>query len=441
MAEPSTPARVLLQRRASNALPAFVLGIPLAALVIYLVCWGPGKDTEMERYLSHHVEKVEVILFCCAFSALAGKLWRSRREQAAFRTKILPAWDGTPLPVEEGPKLLADLARLPYRLQNSFLVCRVAAILDFVCSRRSADELDDQMRTLADNDAIALEGSYSLTRFITWAIPILGFLGTVLGITKSISHVTPEQLEKDLSQVTSGLALAFDATALGLALTMVTMFLSFLTERAEQGALEEVDRFVDRHLAHRFERNGVDGGEFAAVVRQQTQFLVLATEKVVQRQAEVWSKTFAEVQQSRAAAEREIQQGLTAAIETALERTLETHARRLTVLEQQASEHGTALLEKMSAFANGVRQAGQEQAQALLPLAQSFAAQTEALTRLQEGEARLLQLQSELNQNLGTLVRALQGFEFRVASSEFRVRLEPPEAKPEIRVHRPSKAA
>src|SRR5205085_5071560 len=121
--------------------------------------------------------------------------------------------------------------------------------LDFLKNRGSARGLDDQLRALADEDALALDGSYSLTRFITWAIPILGFLGTVLGITGAISGVTPEVLENSLSTVTDGLALAFDATALGLALTMTTMFLSFLVERAEQNILASVDRFVENQLA------------------------------------------------------------------------------------------------------------------------------------------------------------------------------------------------
>ena len=69
------------------------------------------------------------------------------------------------------------------------------------------------LRSLADQDSLTLEGSNALVRFITWAIPILGFLGTVLGITGAISGVTPEVLEKSLSTVTDGLSLAFDTTA------------------------------------------------------------------------------------------------------------------------------------------------------------------------------------------------------------------------------------
>src|SRR5207245_2022976 len=171
-------------------------------------------------------------------------------------------------------------------------------------SRGSAAELDDHLRTLADNDSIALEGSYSLVRFITWAIPILGFLGTVLGITGAISGVTPEVLEKSLSTVTDGLALAFDATALALGLTMVAMFLSFLVERAEQGVLDAVDRFADRELAHRFERTGAEGGEFVEVVRRNTDVLVGATEQLVRQQAALWASTLEESERRRADADR-----------------------------------------------------------------------------------------------------------------------------------------
>ncbi|MEI2659369.1 MAG: MotA/TolQ/ExbB proton channel family protein [Bifidobacterium adolescentis] len=52
-----------------------------------------------------------------------------------------------------------------------------------------------------------------LIRTITWAVPILGFLGTVIGITMAIANITPDQLESSLGEVTAGLAVAFDTTA------------------------------------------------------------------------------------------------------------------------------------------------------------------------------------------------------------------------------------
>jgi biopolymer transport protein ExbB/TolQ len=384
---------------------ALALGVPLGFAVLALLQYGLA-GRELTRYVSHGVEEVEVILFTCALAALGTKVWASRRERAACRLNVLPAWDGDPVPVAAAAKLWVQVRQLRARLQNTYLVRRVTAVLDFVRSRGSAAELDDHLRTLADNDAQALENSYSLTRFITWAIPILGFLGTVLGITKSIAGVTPEKLEHDLSQVTDGLALAFDATALGLALTMVTMFLSFLVDRIEQGVLQEVDRYADAQLAHRFERTGAEGSEFVAVVRQNTQVLVKATELLVQKQAEVWAQAFAEADRRRAEAEQRQQQILARALEAMLERTLETHTRRLAELEKQVVQQSTDLMERLATFATALRDSTRDQQANLVQVIQSVTGHAEALGRLQDGEKQLLKLQEGLNQNLAALAGA-----------------------------------
>jgi biopolymer transport protein ExbB/TolQ len=415
---PTNPTRDRLAgpaRQSFVTLAAFLFGVPAAAGILVLVQNGPLADTTLHRYLSHPVEGVELLLFCCALGALLAKVCRGVAERIAFRGALLPPWDGEPVPPAEAGPLLKNLRRLGRRRQRSSLGRRVAAVLDFVEGRRSAADLDDHMRTLADNDAMALEGSYALVRFITWAIPILGFLGTVLGITASIAGVTPDVLEKNLSQVTDGLALAFDATAVALALTMGTMFLTFLTERFEEGVLHAVDQFVDEHLAHRFERSGSEAGELGAALRQQTQGLLRVSEQLVQRQAELWSQTLAEAQQRWAAAGQLQQEAVTAALEQALERTLESHALRLAALEEQTTRHGAALLDRLAALAGAVQQGARDQQAALAELARGVAAQTEALARLDGEGAHLLRLQETLAQNL-TLLAGAGAFDQAVSS-------------------------
>lgn len=394
------------ERRSSTTWAAFVVGVPLAAAVIGLIQYGPFRNTMAAKYTQHKCECVEVLLFCCAVSALGAKFWQSRTERAACRAAVLPPWDGQPAPVTTAGGLLASLDRLPQRFRNSYLVRRVGAVLDFLCSRGSANELDDQMRALADNDSVALEASYSLTRFITWAIPILGFLGTVLGITQAISGVNPEVLEKNLSTVTDGLAEAFDTTALGLALTMVTMFISFLVERVEQGILEAVDGFVDRQLAHRFERIAPESSEFVTVVRQNSQALLQTTEQLVRRQAEVWAAALAQVDKRRAEVETRQQERLTAGLESALERTLETHARQLAVLHKEVIAQSGGLVERLAVLATTVRETGREHLTAVAQTAQAVAATTAGLTRLEEGGKQLVRMQELLNQNLAALGEA-----------------------------------
>jgi hypothetical protein len=374
------PAR---SRRSLSNIAAFAVGLPLAAGILTLIHLGALAGTPLHHYLSHSVEQVEIVLFCIALSGLAAKVWQNVGERRAFRADVLPAWNGNAVSVSEAPRLLAGISCLSRGVQKSWLVNRVTGILDFLASRGSATELDDHLRDQADGDALALENSYALIRFITWAIPILGFLGTVLGITGAINGVTPEKLENNISEVTDGLALAFNATALALALTMITMFLSYLVDRLEQSVLEAVDQYTTRHLAHRFERDG-GHGEIADMVRQNAQEVLRTTDELVKRQSEVWAKTLDEINRRHAESAAKAQERLTAALETALERTLKSHAERLAVTEKVSSK----LLEQVAL------------------LAASMTQQSAALLKLQEGEKHLVRLQETLARNLDSLAGA-----------------------------------
>src|SRR4051794_15802107 len=149
--------------RTLTTIMAFVLGIPATVGLLTFIQQGPLGETEYARYVMHPVEQVEVLLFCCAVSALLTKFFISRLERRAFSADLLPAWNGDPVPVEEAGPLRARLLPLGRALRGTMLVRRAEAVLEFVNSRGSAEDLDDQMRTLADNDSISQEGSYALT--------------------------------------------------------------------------------------------------------------------------------------------------------------------------------------------------------------------------------------------------------------------------------------
>ncbi len=403
---PSQPDAAGAPRRASPTLAAFLIGLPLATLVLGLVHFGPLRNTVAFRYLEHPVEWAELILFCCALGALGAKLLQARCEVEACRAPLLPRWDGKPVPVEEAPTLLAAVRRLPKGLQNTYLGRRISAVLQFLCQRRAAVDLDDQLRCLADADAMAFDNSYSLTRFITWAIPILGFLGTVLGITGAIAGVSPEKLQNDISAVTDGLAEAFDCTALALALTMITMFCSFLVERLEQTVLDAVDHHVDRQLAHRFVRSGSLAEPFVQAVQANTQALLAAMDQLVKRQAEVWAGALAEPERRATETYAQQQHHFAGALATGMEVALQAHAQRLAAAEQRSAETTTMLLQQIATLAHAVRDTGREQQTALVRVADSIAGQAAVLGRLQENENNLIHLQAVLHQNLAALASA-----------------------------------
>jgi hypothetical protein len=422
--------------RAGSTLAAFVIGLPLAGVVLGLLRQGPLAHSPLARYVEFPVQWAVVSLFCVAVGALVVKLLRLRVEFAACRRDILPRWDGKPAAVDRAADLLASLDRQPPRVQGTYLGRRLRGVIEFLCQRRSTAGLDDQLRGLADTDAIAQENSFGLVKFITWAMPILGFLGTVLGITGAIAGVTPEVLENDLGQVTNGLGEAFDTTALALALTMACMFLTFLVERRELGLLEWVDGLVDRQLAHRFAAESVTGGPVVEVVQQSTAALTQAVEGLVARQAELWSGVLAEPERRAAETYQRMTEHLVAGLGRAMEQTLKVHEQRLAALEHQSGQATAQMLQQLAGVAMAVRETGQQQQQALARVAESIAGQARVLGKIQEDEANLVHLQAVLHQNLAALASA-SSFEEAVHSLTAAVHLLTSRATRGADVHSP----
>jgi hypothetical protein len=378
----------------------------MAAIILGLFHYGPLRHVYVYRYVEHPVQWVEVVFFCCCLGALLGKLGRILIERRACGIDILPRWDGKPIPVAKASDLLASIDRQSARVQGTYLGRRIRAVLEFLCQRRSAADLDDHLRTLTDNDAMAQENSFALVRFITWAIPILGFLGTVIGITGAIAGVTPEVLEESMSAVTDGLAEAFDSTALALGLTMIAMFITFLVEKQEQGILEEVDHLVDRQLAHRFIREGLDSAPILDAVRMNSEILTRSVEGLVQRQAELWADSLSAPERRVAGLYEELQTRLTTAMQQAMESTAHVHAQRLAALEQHMVQQSTHLLQNLAGLAAAIRDVGQQQTVALVKVAEGIQGQAAVLGKLQADEANLIHLQAVLHQNLAALASA-----------------------------------
>ena len=107
--------------------------------------------------------------------------------------------------------------------------------------------------TFAIKEREYMKGSFSLSRFMVWAIPIMGFIGTVWGISNGIAHFSDAMtstnsvtdvtamLKESLPLVTSSLATAFDTTLLALLLSIPLMMLMLSLEKDEEAYLIDLD--------------------------------------------------------------------------------------------------------------------------------------------------------------------------------------------------------
>jgi biopolymer transport protein ExbB/TolQ len=124
------------------------------------------------------------------------------------------------------------------------------------------EEVNDLVQYQADIDMSSMESSFSFLNLLIWAHPIVGFLGTVVGIGGAIggfSSVIESAVEIDaikgaLQVVTGGLSTAFDTTLIGLVFAMILMFTSTPIKKMEEDFLSDVENFTIRQLLNRMRK-------------------------------------------------------------------------------------------------------------------------------------------------------------------------------------------
>lgn len=412
----------------------------LWGLLATLAFYGPLKaglwhHPLVQRYfMGHWVEYVETALFCVGLAALVIKGLGVLAQTRALQDPLV--FGGEPRSAQE---LLDALRALPEDRRSSLLANRLCEALSSVVRHGTADRLDQDLQHLAAADAERAESGYALVRIVVWAIPILGFLGTVIGITLAIASLSPQALEESLPAVTGGLGTAFDTTALALALSMVLMFVQFLVERMETRLLARVDALASDRLANLIEPADRADAHTAAV-RRMAEAVVKAAERLVQRQAELWQASLEAAQNRWTRMADASREQLESAIASALRGSLEAHARTLAEQSQAAAErerHAVLRLEETVGA----------QTQALAAQQAELVRQGEVLLKVVEATGQVQRLEDALNSNLASLAATQQLSETLVSlaaavqllNARLGQLLTPPQV--EIKPHLKSKAA
>lgn len=214
------------------------------------------------------VPYTEVFLFCWAASMLVGKLFKIRRQQRAMLFDVLPSDIGEKITVRNIDKFLAYISELPKSAVGSFLVTRCVRGLEHFRVRKSAADTATMLSSQSDLDAGSVDSSYTMFHVFIWAIPILGFLGTVIGVSSAVGGFTDtlssssdmESLKSGLKNITGGLGTSFDTTLVALAMAMILTFPVSALQKLEGDVIGEVDEYTNEYLLRRLEdgRGGPD---------------------------------------------------------------------------------------------------------------------------------------------------------------------------------------
>jgi biopolymer transport protein ExbB/TolQ len=365
-----------------------------------LIFQGPLNIELVKRYFTRHpVEYMETVLFSIALAALILKAIDMMCQRSSLAKSPLGAKSQASEPADACNALLQRLDELPRGRQEEFFIRRLRAALEHVRSHGSAETLNDELKYLSDIDASRLHAGFGLFRVILWAIPILGFLGTVVGITMALNSVDLKSPDQSMLQVLNGLGLKFDTTAVALTMSMVLMFVHFFVDRSANGLLERVDRRVEEELAGRLQHvsSGMDGQLVA--MRRMAETMIQVSDRLVQRQAELWQASMEAAAARWANMAKVGGEQLQTWLAGALSESLKTHALHLTAAEQASIQANTRHWEK-------ILQTQSQGTQNLAALQSSVTRQVEVIEQTVAAVGEVARLEDALNRNLSTLAGA-----------------------------------
>lgn len=358
---------------------------------------GHAAHEFLRRYCAGHpINQSEVAAFFVGLAALLLKRQEVREQLAGLKQSLLGPQPAGGQTADDCELLLSQLDQAPARRQQSYLVQRLRAALLFVRRKGSAEELSQELKYLGEMDEARSHGSYAFVRVIIWAIPILGFLGTVVGITGAIASLDPRQLEESMNGVIAQLGVAFDTTALALVLSMVLMFVQFAIDRKEQQLLAGVEQVADDELSSRFLQSKTGGHPEVAAVRRMSEALLEATAELVERQAELWRGTIEAAQEKWSHTLADAQGQVETALGQAVAQALDTHAQHMAVVGQNLAQH-------THEHWAGMQQTMSENLIAMQQQQEQLMRQGQVLHEVAEATGQVERLEETLNRNLASL--------------------------------------
>jgi biopolymer transport protein ExbB/TolQ len=193
----------------------------------------------------------QIACYCCftwAAFILFGRSSELRRQRRAFGMKLLSTDIGVCI-LPEDARLLQRKVEQTARGGPYILVTMIRLALGKYAVSRSGRDVSETIRTQADIDLGRLVSSMATVHYLAWAIPAIGFLGTVRGLAWSMS--VDKNIPNFIQSVTQHLNVAFDCTLVALALSLVLMFFIHMVQRDEEGLVLDCQQYCLEHLVTR----------------------------------------------------------------------------------------------------------------------------------------------------------------------------------------------
>jgi biopolymer transport protein ExbB/TolQ len=198
----------------------------------------PSAAQERSVYVmvkDYEQEACFVLLFW-ALSIMTYKGFNLVRDRSMMDDALIPLAAGQRILPDDTRELSRRLQALPAAQQRSLVPRALLAALQRFGATGSIQEVARATQNYCEAEGERLDSDLAMIRYIAWAIPSIGFIGTVRGIGDALGQAH-EAVAGDIFGVTTSLGVAFNSTLIALLISIVLMF-----------ALHQLQRYQERYV-------------------------------------------------------------------------------------------------------------------------------------------------------------------------------------------------
>lgn len=187
------------------------------------------------------------ILTLWAIAILGYKGLLVFRERQLLDLDLISVQEGTRILPEDAREYARRVQALPENVQGLLLPRALLAALHRFTTTHSIQDVSATTQAVCEKEGERLESELSMIRYLAWAVPSIGFIGTVRGIGHALA-LAYQAVEGDITGVTESLGVAFNSTFVALLLSLVLMFLVHQLQLMQDRLVLDSETYCDQRL-------------------------------------------------------------------------------------------------------------------------------------------------------------------------------------------------
>ncbi len=204
--------------------------------------WVLVKDFEQEACF---------ILMFWALAIMGYKAVKLNNERRLLDVDLVPIAEGMRILPEDTREFARQVQALPEQSRQLLLPRALLNALRRFSSTRNIQDVASSTHTICESEAERLESELAMIRYISWAIPSIGFIGTVRGIGEALAQAD-KAVKGDIAGVTQSLGVAFNSTFIALLISIFLMFLVHQLQLMQERLVFDTEAYCDdkviRHM-------------------------------------------------------------------------------------------------------------------------------------------------------------------------------------------------